>query len=304
MKCTKCGGVAVMNMPQHRLKLCAEHYPDWVISIVQRSISKHAMFDRDDRILVAVSGGKDSLALWDILIRLGYETAGLYINLGIRHEEYSNVSEAHVARFAATHDDVPFEVVNVQETYGADVPDLFKDSGRHTCSACGLVKRHIMNRRGHEGGYDAIATGHQVDDEAAVLMQNTLHWHSGYLRRQSPVLPSIHPQLARKVKPLCHLYERESAAYALLLDIPYVEQECPFSERAKTIFYKELLNQVERRSPGAKLQFYQSYLRAKEGGLFTPDELQPELNTCAKCGQPTLAGQLCSFCRLWQAHSS
>jgi uncharacterized protein (TIGR00269 family) len=304
MKCTKCGGVAVMNMPQHRLKLCADHYPEWVISMVQRTIDKYAMFDRDARILVAVSGGKDSLALWDILIRLGYETAGLYINLGIRHESYSDVSESLVEQFAAAHDGAPFEVVNVRETFGADVPELFKDSGRHTCSACGLVKRHIMNRWAHEGGYDAIATGHQVDDEAAVLMQNTLHWHSGYLRRQSPVLPSIHPRLARKVKPLCHLYERESAAYALLLDIPYVEQECPFSERAKTLFYKDILNQVERRSPGAKLQFYLSYLKAKDEGLFTLEALPSEMNTCERCGQPTQAGELCSFCRLWEAHRS
>jgi uncharacterized protein (TIGR00269 family) len=305
MKCTKCGGVAVMNMPQHRLKLCAEHYPAWVTDMVQRAIVKYAMFGPEDHILVAVSGGKDSLTLWDILMRLGYQTTGLYIHLGIRHEGYSDISEQRVAAFAAQHGGARYRVVNVHETYGADVPGLFRGRhGRHACSACGLVKRHIMNRIAYEGGYAAIATGHQVDDEAAVLMQNTLHWHAGYLRRQAPVLPSIHPRLARKVKPLCHLYERESAAYALLLGIDYVQAECPYAEDAKTIFYKEILNQIERRSPGAKLQFYLTYLKAKEEGLLTPEEPQAELETCERCGQPTHAAGLCAFCRLWEARST
>lgn len=302
MKCTKCGGVAVIGMPQHRLKLCAEHFLEWIPDMVQRAIERYRMFERKDLVLVAVSGGKDSLTLWDVLIRLGYQTEGVYINLGIAHEDYSDVSQECVEIFAAKHSDVPYRIVNVRETYGEAIPELARSGrGRRTCSMCGLVKRHIMNRIAYEGGYVAVATGHNVDDEAAILVQNVLRWQTGYLRRQAPVLPSIHPRLARKVKPLCRLYERETAAYALVRGINFVEQECPFSVNAKTIFYKKILNQLERRSPGTKMQFYLSFLQAKEEGLFSKEDREAELNTCQECGQPTTAGELCAFCRLWKA---
>jgi hypothetical protein len=69
--------VAVIGMPQHRLNLCAEHFVEWVPDMVERTIDKYGhVRRRDERILVAVSGGKDSLGLWDILIRLGYRDRG------------------------------------------------------------------------------------------------------------------------------------------------------------------------------------------------------------------------------------
>jgi uncharacterized protein (TIGR00269 family) len=158
-----------------------------------------------------------------------------------------------------------------------------------------------MNRIAYEGRFAAIATGHQLDDEAAILMQNVLRWQTGYLLRQAPVLPATHEKLARKVKPLCHLYERETAAYAFVRGIDFVDQECPFSVNAKTIFYKGILNQLERRSPGTKMQFYLNFLQAKEEGLFREPEPEAEVATCRRCGQPTMAGDLCAFCRLWEA---
>jgi tRNA(Ile)-lysidine synthase TilS/MesJ len=83
MKCRKCGEPAAINMRQHRLALCEAHFLEWLPQRVQRTIEKYRMFTPDERILVAVSGGKDSLGLWDILLRLGYRADGLYINLGI-----------------------------------------------------------------------------------------------------------------------------------------------------------------------------------------------------------------------------
>jgi len=302
MKCTKCGGVAVVNMPQHRLKLCNEHFVEWFPDHVARTIHRHDMFQEGDRILVAVSGGKDSLALWAVLQQLGHITEGVHIHLGIDHESYSDRSQEHVEAFAEKHG-LSFQVVNVAETYGHGVPALAKTTrGHRMCSACGLVKRHIMNRIAYEGEYAAIATGHNCDDEAAILMQNTLHWQADYLRRQAPVLPQVHPRLARKVKPLCRTYERDVAAYALVCGIDYIQQECPFSAKAQTLFYKEILNKLERHSPATKQRFYVTYLKAKEEGLFAEVTKEDRVyNTCSRCGQPTLAGDLCSFCRLWEA---
>src|SRR4030066_2267378 len=83
MKCRKCGEKASVNMRQHKLALCKDHYLEWIPEQTERFIKKYQMFSPDERILVAVSGGKDSLSLWDILVRLGFHADGLYIGLGI-----------------------------------------------------------------------------------------------------------------------------------------------------------------------------------------------------------------------------
>ncbi len=82
MKCRKCGDKASVNMRQHKLALCKEHYLEWVPEQTERFIKKYEMFTHHEKILVAVSGGKDSLALWDILTRLGYQADGLYLGSG------------------------------------------------------------------------------------------------------------------------------------------------------------------------------------------------------------------------------
>jgi uncharacterized protein (TIGR00269 family) len=194
-------------------------------------------------------------------------------------------------------------VVEVGREYGQVIPELARTQYRgrgKPCSVCGLVKRHIMNRVARDGGFSAIATGHNLDDEVAVLMQNTLHWQSGYLARQAPVLVE-REGLARKVKPFVRLYERETAAYTLLQGIDYVYDECPFAKGSTTNLYKELLNLLELNSPGAKQQFYLSFLRARDEGkvTFARRELA-ELQPCSRCGQPTTAGDVCAFCRLWE----
>jgi uncharacterized protein (TIGR00269 family) len=302
LKCRKCGTSAAVNMRQHRLALCGKHFVEWFVAQTQRSIEKYAMFGPEDRVLVAVSGGKDSLALWDVLLRLGYDARALYINVGITDERYSEESKGRVERFAAQRDGAEFEIVEVEETYGKSIPELAREKrGRKVCSLCGLVKRHVMNRVAYEGGFQAVATGHNLDDEAAVLFQNVLRWQTGYLARQAPVLPSTHPRLARKVKPFFRFYERETASYALLNDIHYIYEECPYSRNATTILYKELLNQLETRSRGAKQQFYLSFLQARgEEDLFSRSQEGVELGECERCGQPTTAPRLCAFCRLWE----
>ena len=306
MKCSKCGGVAVINMRQHRLRLCADHFTGWFASMVQRTIEKHAMFSPADKVLVAVSGGKDSLALWDVLLQTGYKAEGMYIGLGIDEGiGYSAKSLAMCRRIMAEHQPgAVLHVVDLALEYGESVPDLAhsRQRGRgKPCSVCGLVKRHIMNRVARDGGFAAIATGHNLDDEVAVLMQNTLHWQAGYLSRQAPVLEA-REGLARKVKPFVRIYEREAAAYALIRGIDYIYDECPFAKGSTTNFYKELLNQLELRSPGAKQQFYLQFLQAREAGeiQFT-EEGSADLHPCVRCGQPTTAGDLCAFCRLWES---
>lgn len=302
MKCKKCGGKASVNMRQHRLALCREHYLEWVPEQTERFIKKYGMFTHAEKVLVAVSGGKDSLSLWDILVRLGYQADGLYIGLGIDGGiGYSSESHRLTQTFADARG-LKLHSVDVEQEYGQPIPVMAERTHRgygKPCAVCGLTKRHVMNRIARDLGYDVLATGHNLDDEAAVLFGNTLSWEGEYLLRQGPVLPAS-PGLARKVKPLCRFYEREMAAYAVLRNIEYIYEECPFAEGATSIYYKEVLNQLETGRPGAKLTFYLRFLEARKNGLFreTGGSLPESLHPCPNCGQPTSAPGLCSFCRL------
>jgi uncharacterized protein (TIGR00269 family) len=262
------------------------------------------MFVHKDRVLVAVSGGKDSLSLWDVLLRLGYQADALYIDLGIDGGfGYSKVSFQMVEAFAARHPQASLHVVDVPAEHGETIPQVARRTHRgrgKPCSVCGLIKRHEMNRVAREHGYDVVATGHNLDDEVAVMLGNVLHWQVGYLARQAPVLEE-REGLARKVKPFCRLYEREVAAYAFVRGIDYIYQECPYVEGSTTLSRKDLLNRLEASSPGSKLQFYLSFLRAKEERLFREGGERMELNPCPVCGQPTSVPGPCAFCRLWRS---
>jgi tRNA-5-methyluridine54 2-sulfurtransferase len=301
MKCRTCGQKAVVNMRQHKLALCKEHYLEWIPEQTDRFINKYRMFSKEEKILVAVSGGKDSLSLWDILVRLGYKADGLYIGLGIDEGiAYSSESHRLAQRFAEEHQ-LTLHVVDVEKEYGHSIPVMAELSHRgkgRPCAVCGLTKRHVMNRIARDLGYDVLATGHNLDDEAATLFGNTLVWSTEFLVRQSPVLPESNG-LARKVKPLCRFYEKEMTAYSLLRGIEYIYEECPFSVGSTSIYYKQLLNELENERPGAKLNFYLKFLEARKQGLFAPSAVElEELNICPTCNQPTSAPGECSFCRM------
>lgn len=302
MNCRKCNRKASIHMRQHKLALCKEHFLDWLPEQTEKFIQKYGMFTRGEKILVAVSGGKDSLSLWDILARLGYQADGLYIALGINEGiNYSGESLRLSQKFADERQ-LKLHVADIENRYGRTIPELsvisYRGHGK-PCSVCGLVKRYEMNRIARDLGYDVLATGHNLDDEAAVLFGNTLNWLGEYLLRQGPVLPAD-GGLARKVKPLCRFYEREMTAYALARGIEYIYEECPFAEGSQSIFYKETLNRLETARPGAKLIFYLNFLKAKESGkLFVGNNVETaKLSPCPRCGQPTSAPDLCSFCRM------
>ncbi|HEY2430444.1 MAG TPA: tRNA(Ile)-lysidine synthetase, partial [Acidimicrobiales bacterium] len=275
MKCRRCREPAVIELRRHNAAFCAPCFLHHTREQVRKAIDEFDMIAPGERVLVAVSGGKDSLGLWDLLLDLGYEVDGLYLGLGIGDSiaegqvgaGYSRSSGAYARSFAATRG-AHLREISLPADYGFDVPTGAAAARRVPCSACGLSKRHLFNAAAVEGGYDVVATGHNLDDEAAVLFGNVLRWNTEYLGRQLPVLPAA-PGFVRKVKPLVRLGERELAAYCVLRGIDYIVEECPMAEGNRHLGYKEALNAVEERSPGAKAAFYFEFL-SKASALFRP----------------------------------
>lgn len=291
-KCRRCGGKAVIELRRHNSAFCKECFLHFFSGQVQRAIEHERMLEETDRVLVAVSGGKDSLALWDVLMELGYDTTGYHIVLWTG-EEYARESLRYSQSFADERG-VKLIVHDLKDESGFTIPELPGSTGRSTCGACGLTKRHLISKAADTLGFDAVAIGHNLDDEAAVLFGNVLRWDTEYMARQSPVLPATDEGFVKKVKPLYRLSERETATYAFLKGIDYQVEECPLVAGNTQLRYKDALNAVERTSPGTKAQFFLSYL--DRGMPLFRSEDRADLRRCEACGQPT-TGRFCAFCR-------
>jgi uncharacterized protein (TIGR00269 family) len=293
MKCTRCRERAEVHLRAHNSAFCRPCFIGYFRRHVERAITHEQMFTRDDRLLVAVSGGKDSLALWDVLIELGYTTTGLYLGLGIG--EYSDQSQVRVEAFAAARN-LPLVVRTLaDEGPGLAVPSVARSTRRVPCAACGAMKRHFFDAAAHEGGFDVLVTGHNLDDEAARLLGNVLRWQRDRLARQRPVLEA-RAKFVRKVKPLYLLSEYETAVYAFMRRIDYVVEECPNAAGATQLLYKDALNRLEVSSPGTKLAFVKEFVRTTQR-LFAVPEATDTPGECLGCGMPAY-GALCSFCSL------
>lgn len=302
MKCAKCKIKAVIGLPRHNAAFCKPCFIGYAHEQVARAIKHERMFGQDDRILVAVSGGKDSLALWHMLLTMGYRADALYVDLGI--PGYSTRSREKVERYHQTHAaplGAQLHIHQTQEEEGAGIRELAQLINRPTCSTCGTIKRYQFNRAAVEHDYDVMATGHNLDDEAARLLGNVLHWQEEYLDKQGPTLPASVEGFAKKVKPLYRLTEREIAAYALLNGIDYVVEECPMAKGSKMLLYKEVLNRLETESPGTKQSFYWKFLerqaKSQQSNLSMTEKDQATLHPCQTCGQPTTA-ETCSYCKM------
>ena len=300
MKCTRCKAQAIVGLPSHNAAFCAECYLDFFSRQVDKGIQKGStsepLFDKNDRILMALSGGKDSLAAMLELARQGYNVTGLHLDLAIGQS--SQAARTVVESFCAKHS-LALQIVETAKE-GLPIPLVKEKLKRPICSACGKIKRHYFNRAALEGNYTVLATGHNLDDEVARLFSNVLRWDASYLGEQGPMLPA-EAGFARKVKPLWRLSEFETANYAFLKDIEHHVLACPFSSGASFTLHKKLWNDLEHAMPGKKLSFYLEFL---EHGRkhFAPalQKSESALSPCPRCGYPT-STDVCGVCRIREA---
>lgn len=239
-------------------------------------------------LMVAVSGGKDSLAIWDLLNELGYTTKGLHLSLGI--ERFSEASLQAIDQFARPRG-LSWVHHSLEEGFGYSVPEIKKRSRRKICSLCGLLKRQMLNRFTIQEGFQLLVTGHNLDDEAGRLMGNILRHRTQYFAKQYPFLPSTHPRLPAKLKPLYRLESYEIRTYCEHRGIAPLTMKCPLSRGATSHAFKEALDFLENVMPGTKRDFLFTYVDRRE------PPTHDDFGTCARCGEPTYM-DLCSVCNL------
>ncbi|SHN59539.1 TIGR00269 family protein [Desulfovibrio litoralis] len=292
MKCTACKEKAVVSLPSHHAGFCEPCFLRFFTNQVEKGIRQHKLFTHNDKILVALSGGKDSLALMLELKALGYNITGLHIDLGIPNSSVQ--ARSIVENFCQLHS-LPLIIKELKDE-NLMIPFIKKRLNRPICSACGKIKRHFFNKIAIENGYDVLATGHNLDDEVARLTSNTLRWDKAYLSDQGPSLPAENG-FSKKVKPLWRLSEFETANYAFLKKIDHHISTCPYSRGASFTKLKYFWFNLEEESPGRKIDFYQGFLERGRPAFQTDEQNTTKLTACTKCGYPTSV-ELCSICRI------
>lgn len=303
MKCTVCKGPATIRMPRHNAHFCETHFISHVQKQLKRVIRHFRMFPPGAKLLLAVSGGKDSMALWDLLLEGGYKVDAVHINGGFG--PFSEASEKALREYASHRNSsgdaeaAPVRVYSFRELVGADFETALLAARMPPCSLCGLTKRYMLNRLALEGNYYALVTGHNLDDETAFLLGNLLHGQTGYLAKQQPVLPP-RPGFARKVKPLVRLTDRDMELYARLRAVPCHAGACPHSEGAVSHVHKDVLQQIDHTFPGTKGSFYFQFLEKIRPALdaWNSGDVDSNHRRCLRCGYPTRRDGLCQFCEL------
>ncbi|MEB3788992.1 MAG: adenine nucleotide alpha hydrolase family protein [Desulfurococcales archaeon] len=293
-KCSICGKPAVVDLRYARRRFCAEHFIEFVERKIERSIKEYKMIGKRDRVIAAISGGKDSATLAGVLDRLrdriGFELILLHIDLGI--SEYSRKSREASVQLAHKLG-LELVIFDVKEMLGYSIPEMALRLRRRACSVCGIVKRYVMNAAGIELGADSVATGHNADDIGSYALKEFLFQNLENIGKLVPVSESIDNLAVRKIKPLYTVYEKESFLYSLLRELPYYHEECPHARLDSLDFtIKEFLNKLEEKFPSIKIQYVK--MLARKGSNY-PKIV--EARSCRHCGLLSLGGE-CSFCRI------
>jgi uncharacterized protein (TIGR00269 family) len=286
-------------------KLCVRCFCKSIENKVRGTISKYEMFEPKDKIMVAVSGGKDSVTLLHILTKIekAFPDAALStvtVDEGIRgyRDEALKVAKKNCQKLGVEH-----VVTSFKEMYGYTLDEIVnmirnrKKKGLTPCSYCGVLRRRALNTAARKAGVDKLATAHSLDDETQTMLLNIIHGDVLRITRAKPVLTVIHPKLVQRVKPVCEVPEKEIAFYAYLKRIEFQSIPCPYAQTALRNDIRTMLNRLEEKHAGTKFTVFRSVERIRPALEAMAEEAK--LRNCRKCGEPTV-GELCKPCQMLQ----
>lgn len=301
MLCKFCSADAVYTREFEGVSFCGKCFRDAIDDRVRRTVIKHGMLSYNDHVAVAVSGGKDSLTLLHLLVKLEKhfprsKITAVSVDEGI--EGYRDEA-LQLARKFCQRLEVPHLVVSYRDLFGVTTDEIAKMQPRQTpCSYCGVFRRKAINRAAVTVGATKIATAHNLDDEVQTVLLNMLHGDPMRIVRSGPVLRDPRGRFLARIKPLCEIPEKEVVLYAYLSGFEFQSIACPHGAEALRNDIRNFMNQMEQKHPGTKF----TLLRTAEKLRETLSDTAPlsELNECEKCGDPT-PHRLCEACLMLEA---
>ncbi len=296
-RCGRCGSEGFYTRVYSGETLCVRCFRRSIVDRTRRTIAKYKMIRRGERVGVAVSGGKDSLALLNVLHELGgrqgWSLMALSIDEGV--SGYRDEALDH-AREASSRLGVEHLTLSYKELFGFTLDaalDWDEDRDVSSCSFCGVFRRRAIDIAAGRAGVDVVATAHNLDDFVQTFMMNLMHGdlsRLGWLdpAHSDPGFP------VRRVKPFMETYEQEVALFAHVSGLPFQSVSCPYMHEGLRSEVRDYLNALEAGHPGMKnvllrsgLDVISRYERATGKGPVP----------CASCGEPS-SGGLCNVCRM------
>ncbi len=294
--CNVCGGGRVVY---HRVysgeRLCRRCFVKTFEKRVLKTIARYGLLRMDDRVAVAVSGGKDSLSLLHVLrkIESKFPKAQLFavtIDEGI--EGYRDEALRLVEQFTSRHG-VQLVKTSFKELFGMSLSEIissrtFRESGLAACSVCGPLRRKAINIAAKRAGATVVATAHTLDDIVQTYMLKALRGELGSsdvgLRSEGPAIPRVAPF---RLTP-----EREVVFYAYTVGIPFQTQVCPNASTSMRSSVRSFLTEFEEKHPGSLYAALKSFEKPAQKNGKT-------LRFCRSCGDVT-SRELCRVCEILQ----
>lgn len=284
-------------------RLCRGCFAKSIESKVRATIAKYKMFDFDDRIAVAVSGGKDSVSLLHILAKIehDYPKASLVavsVDEGIAgyRDEALKIASENCIKLGVEH-----YIISFKELYGFTLDEIVENirvsgkKGLTPCAYCGVLRRKALNTIARKVGADKLATAHTLDDEVQTVLLNMLHGDVMRIAREKPVTDEVHPKLVRRVKPFCEIPEKETALFAYVKRIKFQSMPCPYAPDAMRSDIRMFLNRMEEKHAGIKYTVFRAAERIRQ--VLKKSAGAEALRECRVCGEPTIQ-ELCKACEM------
>ena len=302
--CTACKRrEAFFFRPYSGERLCKKCFAESIEAKVRASIAKYGMFKFDERIAVAVSGGKDSISLLHVLASMERlhpkaSLVAITVDEGIKgyRDEALEIASANCKKLEVDH-----HVVSFKELFGLTMDEIVartrlkSDSELTPCAYCGVLRRRALNVAARAVGASKIATAHTLDDEVQTILMNIFHGDVSRLAKEKPVTDDVHPRFVQKVKPFCEIPEKESALYAYVKKVKFQGTPCPYASEALRNDIRVMVNRMEEKHAGTKFTVFRSMERVRPAlyGIAEKDDFEE----CVECGEPS-SGGLCKVCQM------
>lgn len=302
MACSKCGtGQVFYRREQEGVILCKKCFLDSVETKVRKTIVAKRLLEPNDKIVVALSGGKDSVALLRILWKLERRfpparLVALTVDEGI--SDYRNEAVA-IAKETCNELKVEHVVISFEQLYGITMDEVA--SGRkelQPCSYCGVLRRKALNEGARRIGATKLATAHNLDDEVQTALLNVMHGDVARISRVSSVPWKTSAKFVPRIKPLAEVPECETALYAFAAGARFQSIPCPHGGDALRGDIRTMLNRLELKHPGLKHTIYGSVGRLSE--MIGSASMTRKFQACTTCGDPTPNAE-CEACIMLRA---
>ena len=306
VKCHLCGVKEAVVYQLHTSKaLCRDCFINDILKRVELEIKKYNLIKSNERVLLAISGGKDSFTLLDVMSKIHSSSKLIALTLIEGIEGYNRADVLDFMKSKTRELGIDHIVLTLKEAVGASVDEFVKNMVLKNikippCTYCGIARRRAINKVAREQGVDKVATAHVLDDEAQTYVMNILRGDTMRLVQVHPKGPWLSKLFIRKVKPLRKIYERETALYAYFHGYKFQERECPYITHIPTLRarVRDYLYRLELEKPGSLLRLVELLDEALSDYVKKYYEL-PELPHCKMCGEPTSYNrEICKFCEL------